>query len=357
MDRTKKIIVCVWLVLVLITLYIYDGYRNKSGHGGAEVVAADVEETNPNGRNPDWQDYDNKSSDPSNSEQLPQGDIKTGITTGKQYSEKLVADGTQNLLFIGEDKEFFLYDTIGIINIDKENRKVKIIMIPRDTYIEYNEPVLEYLSENGRMKEPGVFKINYAHHIGAMMKYEGRFKQHSISFLADVVKEKFGIAVDDYVKVNVEGFVKIVDLYGGVDVHVPYEMNYDDPFQGLSIHLEKGMQHLDGKQAEGFVRYRQGLKPDGTLFEIGDVGRKKNQIEFIKAFLKQHGTVSKINKVPELMNILGKNLQHSIGFGDILVTYTGMAKDIIVDKYEVESINVNSENLTRINGSSYIVLD
>jgi anionic cell wall polymer biosynthesis LytR-Cps2A-Psr (LCP) family protein len=43
------------------------------------------------------------------------------------------------------------------------------------------------------------------------MKYKSKFSQYSISFLADVIKEVFSIEVDDYVKVNTEGFVDIVD--------------------------------------------------------------------------------------------------------------------------------------------------
>jgi len=185
-----------------------------------------------------------------------------------------------------------------------------------------------------------------------MIGYKGKFKANSISFLAQVIKEKFGIDVDDYVKINTEGFKQVVDLFGGVDINVPYNMNYDDPAQELFIHLTKGEHHLDGKQAEGFVRFRKGYRADGTKF---DVDRKKNQLAFLNAFIKQNGTISNINKIPGLLKTLDRNITHSIDFGDMLLTYTGLAKDVINDKYVIEDKNINGED-EMINGVSYVIV-
>ena len=286
----------------------------------------------------------------------PEKEITT-LTVGKPYSGKLVEDGTRNILIIGEDKLNDLYDTIGIASIDKKNKTLKLIMIPRDTYIEYNQEILSKLEAVKLIDSPGVFKINYAHHVGSIIEYKGKFSSGPSSFLAEVVKEKFGVEVEDYVKVNIKGFKALIDHLGGVDIYVPYDMNYDDPLQNLSIHIPKGMQHLDGAGAEGFVRFRQGYEEDGTLFEIYDSGRKKNQLDFIKALIKQKGTIKNVGKIPGIIDFLGKNVQHSIGVGDVLKTYMGMARDIISDKYEITSENLNSEKTTRIYGSSYLVFD
>ena len=286
---------------------------------------------------------------------LSQDDDKS-ITTGVKYSGKLVGEGTRNVLIIGEDKLNDLYDTIGIASIDEQNGGLKLIMIPRDTYIEYGGEIADYLNEVGKSKSPGINKINCAHLIGSMVKYKGKFKSGPTSFLAQVIKEKFSIDVDDYVKINTSGFASMVDLFGGIDINVPYLMNYDDPTQDLHIHLAKGMQHLDGGQAEGFVRYRQGFKEDGSYFEIGDPGRKKNQLNFLQAFIKQNGTLTKIDKIPRLINLLGKNVQHSIGVGDVLQVYIKLAKDIVLSKYQIETENLDGRQ-TKINGSAYIILE
>ena len=279
------------------------------------------------------------------------------LTVGKPYSGKLVEEGSKNILIIGEDKVNNLYDTIGIASIDTKNKKVKLIMIPRDTYIEYNSDIKAILDEANLLHSPGILKINYTHHVGTKVKYEGRFDSGSISFLADDVEEKFGVEIQDYVKINTKGFIELVDCLGGVDINVPYLMDYKDPTQDLYIYIPAGTQHLDGYNAEGFVRFRQGYKEDGSFFEIGDSGRKKNQLNFLRQMIKQKGTVKNVGKIPEIMKVLGRNVKHSVGLGDVLQTYMGMATDIIKDEYEITTENLNSENMIRIDGSSYLVLE
>ncbi len=275
------------------------------------------------------------------------------LTTGRKYGKALVEEGSRNILILGEDKVSYLYDTLGILSIDRNGEIIKIIMIPRDTYVQYNQKTINVLAEEGKAEEPGIYKINYTHHIGTMIKYEGRFNGSSISFLADVVEEKFGVHIDEYIKVNLAGFKGIIDILGGVEMSVPYDMNYDDPVQDLHIHLTKGVQVLDGEGAEGFSRFRKGYKEDGTFFEIGDDGRKNNQIKLIKAVIKQHGTVRNIKKIPDILKTLGKNVKHSIGLGDVLQTYMGIARDIVTDEYKIESEVIETEQI-RINGSAYV---
>jgi LCP family protein required for cell wall assembly len=362
MKKTRKIILSISIAVIIITMLSVIVYRDFSGRAAlasAEddyVLEQERDAISNTGTSGTGDGKKLKDEFLNINEQLADYDSMPGLTSCKPFGKKLVESHSRNILIIGEDKEAGLFDTIGIISIDQKNRKLKIIMIPRDTYIEYNEKVIHYLDLAGKLNEPGFFKINNAHHIGPIMKYQGRFNPYtSINFLADVIQEKFGIEVNDYIKINTECFVEIVDLFGGVDIYVPYEMNYDDPVQDLSIHLEKGMQHLDGKKAEGFVRFRKGYKSDGTFFEVGDPGRKKNQIDFIKAFIKQHGTISKINKIPNLLKILGRNIQHSIGLGDLLINYMGITKDIVTDKYEIESENLDGE-LKWINSSQYVII-
>jgi LCP family protein required for cell wall assembly len=315
-----------------------------------ETLVNDDQVTVPKGNTPDT------ASDQKEDQDTAAEGPKT-LTVGKPYSKKLVEEGSTNLLIIGEDKVSSLYDTIGIVSIDKKSKKLKLIMIPRDTYIEYNDEIRAVLDKANLLHSPGVLKINYTHHVGTRIKYEGRFDSGSISFLADVIEEKFGVEIKDYVKINTKGFVELVDCFGGVDINVPYEMNYEDPLQDLYIHIPAGMQHLDGHDAEGFVRFRQGYRRDGSFFEIGDTGRKQNQLYFLRQMIKQKGTIKNIGKVPEVIKILGKNVKHSIGVGDVLQTYIGMATDIITDDYEILSENLNSDKMIRIDGSSYLVLE
>lgn len=283
-------------------------------------------------------------------------DAIPGLTNGKKYSKKLVDERSKNILFVGQDKVTGLYDTIGVLSIDRANEKLKVIMIPRDLYVDYNLKVRHYLELNDRVNDPDFYKINSAHFIGPYMKHNGKFGPYSMNFLAEVINEIFNIKIHDYVRVNTEGFVEIIDLFGGVRVNVPYDMNYDDIYQDLSIHIEQGWNDLDGKAAEGFVRYRQGNDEMGNItHSIGDYERKRNQLNLIKAFIEQHGTVGNINKLPGLLGTLNKNVKHSIGVGDILTSYIGYAKDAVINKYPIETVTVSGKD-KRMNGRYYIVV-
>jgi len=280
-----------------------------------------------------------------------------GVTEGQSYPENLVADGSMNILIIGEDKVAGLYDTIGILSMDDDGKVAKIIMIPRDMYINYNMKVRHHLESLGRARNAAFYKINAAYDIGIKMKYEGKFNTSAINFLADIIKEVFRIEIRDYIKINTEGFRQIVDLFGGVDINVPYLMDYDDPFQNLHIHLNKGPQHLNGAQAEGFVRFRQGYDENKVFRSYGDIERKKNQIAFLKAFVNQKLTLGNITKIPGLIKTLNKNMKTSVDAGDILTAYMGTLKDLALKKYSIESTTIIGKNST-INGSyCYIVGD
>jgi polyisoprenyl-teichoic acid--peptidoglycan teichoic acid transferase len=285
-----------------------------------------------------------------------EGTASSRVTKGTALGRKLVEDGSTNILLLGEDQVSSLYDTLCIMSISRSTKTVKIIMVPRDTYIEYADSVLEVLDRERKLHVAGVYKINYAHHIGAMMNFQGKYNSGSISFLGQVLEEKLGVRINDYVKVDLEGLMSLVDLFGGVEVNVPYDMNYDDPKQELSIHISKGKQLLDGRKAEGFVRFRQGYAKDGHYFEIGDPGRKKNKIAFLQEFIKQHGTMGNIDKIPGVLGSLNKNVRHSIGLGDMLLTYIGLAQDVIKDKYEIQSENMDGSQ-KRIDGSAYIIIE
>ena len=83
------------------------------------------------------------------------------------------------------------------------------------------------------------------------------------------------------VKVSFEAFDYLVDSIGGIEYNVPINMDYDDPGQDLAIHLKAGPQKLNGKQAEGLVRFRKG-------YDNQDIGRVESTAELLlNEFLKQ----------------------------------------------------------------------
>lgn len=145
---------------------------------------------------------------------------------------------------------------------------VRVLAIPRDTLV--------------KIDGHGEGKANSAYTYGGP-----ELAKRSVSRL-------LGLPVDYYVKVDMAGFRDLVDLMGGVTVEVPKFMHYEDPFDGLKIHLSPGTQVLDGAKAEQFVRFRYD--------EVGDdVGRIARQHEFLKAAASQLLAPANLPRLPKLI--------------------------------------------------------
>ena len=160
-------------------------------------------------------------------------------------------------------------DTIMLGVFDTNNKTASLISIPRDTVVYYN----------GRYQ-----KINATYAGGT-------------EAVAGAVHDLLGVPVDYWVSVNLKAFSSIVNQIGGVYFNVPVDMDYDDPYQNLSIHIKAGYQLLDGKKAEGVMRCR-------SCYANADIGRSATQRAFLAALAKQTITLSNVTKVTSLINIL-----------------------------------------------------
>ena len=92
-----------------------------------------------------------------------------------------------------------------------------------------------------------------------------------------------------------------MDILGGVDLYVDHNMNYEDPYANLKIHLQQGFQHLDGEKAGEYVRFRHD--------ELGDIGRVQRQQKFFKALASEFFSVGNVVKIPSIAGALAKNVE------------------------------------------------
>jgi len=282
------------------------------------------------------------------------------LTNSQRYFEDLVSKNSTNILLLGTEPTGFNFDTIIVLSIDDDNKEVKIISFPRDIYIDYNDEVLGALkkAKPSYLKEKGMHRINAAPSIGDAIGYQknsGRFNKPYVDFIADIIHEVFGIYIQDYAYVKTKGFRNIVDYFGGVTVYVPVLMNYNDPEQNLYIYLEKGTQHLNGQQAEGYVRFRQGYDENGKFRNYGDIFRKQNQSRFIQAFISQHVTLKNLTKLGDIANIISSNVITSVKGWNSIVEYGAMAERALKENYKMVTaeLEVNEKN---IDGSSYVII-
>lgn len=213
-------------------------------------------------------------------------------------------------------------DTNILLAVDAGEGRIHGVSIPRDTKC--------IINSNSQ-------KINYAYAAGGM------------PLLADTVSHQLGIPVDFTVKVNLKGFIALVDAIGGVNFYVPVDMDYDDPLQNLSIHYKKGMQHLSGQQAMEVVRFRHNTDPTVIAYGNEDIGRMNTQQEFLKAVAKQTLTLSNVDKVGQFAKIFQQYVETDLSLGNL----AWLGKEAIAMGTE----NITFSTLPGTWKSPYIYLD
>lgn len=242
-----------------------------------------------------------------------------------QNESSIMNEPAVNLLVLGLDEYEERADSIVLMNYSPDAVKLNILSIARDTRVFVNgKPV----------------KINSLMAIGGEQK------------MIDMVEEITGLNINYYITLNFEGFRKIVDTLGGVRVNVPFNMNYDDPTQNLHIHLKKGVQVLNGREAEQYVRFRKGNN-DNQGYSDGDLGRIKAQQEFIKSFIEQKLNLKYVSKIDDIYFILRKYMRTNIKLGDIRHYITS------VKKLRNEDINAYTipGRPRFIDGQSYFIIN
>ena len=200
-------------------------------------------------------------------------------------------------------------DTNILVAVDTVNGYVYGVSIPRDS-----KAIIDGKAH----------KINYAYNKGG------------ISLLADTVSEQLGVPVDYTVCVDLKGFTALVDAIGGIDFEVPINMNYDDPIQNLSIHFQKGMQHLNGADALRVVRFRH--NSDGTGYGSEDLGRMSTQQNFLKAVAKKMFTAGTMaTKIDDYARIFNQYVETDLTLGNLVWLGTEVLK-MGVDKIDFSTL-------------------
>ncbi len=211
--------------------------------------------------------------------------------------------GMINFLLIGIDADGTRSDTNMLLSYDGYSDRINILSFPRDTKV----------TMNGHSQ-----KLNAAMGVG-LAKAKAGMDDAPEEELIRQVKKLSGLPVHYFVTVDFDGFKEIIDVLGGVEFNVPYNMNYDDPTQDLHIHLKKGQQHLDGQMAHDFVRFRQ--NNGGTApgeYVMGDEGRIYWQQRFLKALIAQKARPEYFAKITDIFEVIVDNVRTNYTMQDLL---------------------------------------
>ena len=161
-------------------------------------------------------------------------------------------------------------DTMIVISLDKARNTIRMISLPRDAkvYIPHNDV------------ETGVNKLNAAHAFGGP------------ALLMQTLQEEVGLTIQHYAVIKFDGFKALIDQVGGIEVNVDGalkrdrsgklyrgNLDYDDNYGDLHIHLKPGVQTLNGLDAHNYVRFRMDIE--------GDPGRIRRQQAVMRALAKK----------------------------------------------------------------------
>lgn len=201
------------------------------------------------------------------------------VTADSYYEDKEAAknalkdwlgdDSVLTVLLLGcdmrEGESVGRSDTIMLAFVNVEEGAINLLSIPRDTRVELAE---------GR----GTTKINHA------------FAYGGVPLIKKTIENFLDVEIDRYVTVDFEGFAGVIDAFGGIDYDVEQRMYKPSE----NIDLQAGPQHLDGKHALAYVRWR------GTA--TADIGRVERQQKFMRAVLDQAVSAGSIFRAPQIIN-------------------------------------------------------
>ncbi len=208
--------------------------------------------------------------------------------------------GRTNILLLGldrrpEEKTFIVRtDTMILTTIYPQGRYVGMLSIPRDLYV--------------TLADGGLGRINTAH-VFAELDAEGTGPAAAM----EVVRSNFGVNVDHYMRVDLVGFVRIVDAMGGVDLDVPNALiDYEYPTYDYGtrvVEFAAGEQHMDGEAALAYARIRHGSS---------DFQRAERQQLVIQAVMTRLLQPSAWVRLPQIVTAVNESITTDLSAVDML---------------------------------------
>jgi len=194
-------------------------------------------------------------------------------------------------------------DTMMIASLDPKTNAAGLITIPRDLYV----PIPQ-VGEN---------RINTANFYGELYKYPGG----GPALAMKTVEYNFGRRIHFYVLVDFNGFRKVVDTLGGIDIDVPKMI--DDPqypdenFGYKLIHIPAGRVHMNGEMALQYARTRHG---------DNDFGRSRRQIQVLMAIRDKVLRLDLLPKLPALVQSMWGTLETDLQPQEVLALAAAASK-------------------------------
>ncbi len=243
--------------------------------------------------------------------------IAEAVTVNPTALPPLTDNETINFLLIGSDKRpgsSYRTDTLLIAIVWPKEGQVSLISIPRDLWI-YIPTV-------------GMQRINTAYQSGEIAGYAGG----GPGLLKDTITYNLGIRIDHTAMVEFDGFRRIVDTLGGIEVPVScaytdwrlIDPSYDiyDENNWWLYTVGPGQVHMDGDLALWYARSRS---------KSSDFDRGRRQQEVIRTIFQKALQTDTFSKIPQLYN----------DFSNTVITDMSLADLLLISPYAVNFTNAN----------------
>ncbi|NCD00603.1 LytR family transcriptional regulator [bacterium] len=217
-----------------------------------------------------------------------------------------------------------LTDTIILASLKPSTKEVAMISFPRDMYIPWKDQWIKINSINAysESKNPG----------------------SGIEELSSALENILDLNIHYYAKIDFEGFVKIIDELGGVEIYVDNAFDdYKYPIKGEEenpdynsrfehLHIEEGLQNMDGELALKYARSRHALGIEGSDFARAK--RQQKILEAVKNELFSAYNILKPNLINRLIKTINNNFKTNIGIAQMIEiwnTFKDIERDNIIN--------------------------
>jgi LCP family protein required for cell wall assembly len=231
-----------------------------------------------------------------------------------------------NLLLLGSDNDAkftfpdVLTQVMMVVRVDPLNNSVSMLSIPRDSWVAVPG-------------QAGMHKIDQAFFIGSRPH---RSFDDGVRLARQTIEQDYGIPIARYAWVGLDGFARVINTLGGIDIDVTHPLlddNYPDdtgsgghaanPYAVERLYLAPGPQHLSGEQALEYVRSRH-----ADL--VGDIGRTQRQQEVLAALKKKLDFSTVFNHLSALFHDLAGKVYTDLSEKEML-SIANFARNLSTD--------------------------
>ena len=220
---------------------------------------------------------------------LPSGQDLGIDSVQPKVSGERKSEDFYTILVFGPDETSGLTDVMMLVSYDVTNQNATVMSFPRDTLI----------NSSGRTVSQKQLNAVYNRYGQGQAGIEG---------LKSEISELVGFLPDYYIMIDWHLVGEMVGAIGGVWFDIPYNMQYDDPYQDLHIHFEPGNTFLNGEDAMKVIRWRENNSGIPSGGDGSDTMRINLRNDFLKAVLGQVLQLKNVTKIGELASLFSQRV-------------------------------------------------